>query len=215
MDFSLCIVMGVAVYDTNLINRVDDDMRELLLPLLQARAYRNMELEFEKLQESGRVPRGDPSDATIELFSKKCEAIFSDLMISSETFHIEYREVPRAPFPTVIHIIVPKRRELFKVVRLPENLQASPFSLESFQFVWRRIAFALHLGATTAGTTSVAEKTRPAEFTILDDHGNRHFASYLQEKIGDTSTQLRLVSHEENIKNTTGRGRRKRTKTTA
>lgn len=84
-----------------------------------------------------------------------------------------------------------------KVIRLPASLQMFPFSKESFEYTWIRIAFELHLGDPTTG-----ERYRPLTITILDSHGNREFGAYLRDTVGLDATigqEMRIVTHGDKI----------------
>ena len=183
--------------------QINDDMKGYMQSILDALTCREIEIRFEKLQEQGAVPRGQSNDSTIDLFSKRSKDIFLNLPVSAGVIHIEYREVPRVPFPIVAYAICADQKEHIAVVELPGNIQVSPFSVESFRFVWLRIAFNLHLGRVGAD-----ERTRPTEFTVLNSHGNREFASYLRNQIDGSGTTVRLVSESEPV----GRGRRRNQK---
>jgi len=71
----------------------------------------------------------------------------------------------------------------------------TPFSLEAFQYVWLRIAFDIHLGRL--GTDI---RVRPKAFTVPDTHGNKAFASFLEDMLKDSDTKVRQVSHSDSIK---------------
>ena len=90
---------------------------------------------------------------------------------STDVVHLEYRQIPKVPFPYVVFAIIPQRKELLKVVVLPDHLQMSVFSEESFKYAWLRIAFELHLG-----NPRTDERKRPSIMTVLDSHGNRQFS---------------------------------------
>ena len=197
--------LAFAIQDNNLMSnaQINDDTKRFMQPILDAYSWREVEIKFEKLQKQGAIPRGQTHDSTIDHFSKRSKEIYLNLPVSAGAIHIEYREIPRVPFPIVVYAIRADRKELVKAVELPGNIQISPFSEESFRFVWLRIAFDLHLGRV--GTE---ERTRPTEFTVLDTHGNREFASYLRNELDGSGTTVRLVSDSEPV----GRGRRKNQK---
>mmetsp|Transcript_35059 Transcript_35059/g.84824 ORF Transcript_35059/g.84824 Transcript_35059/m.84824 type:complete len:1109 (-) Transcript_35059:1667-4993(-) len=175
--------------------RDDPDLRDALEILLTVLQYRNLEIKFQELQEKGVVPRGDPSNEVMDMFGEKANKIFIDMPTSSDLVHLEYRQIPRHPFPYVVFAIVPSRKETIKVVTLPDCLQMCPFSEESFAYAWHRIAFALHLGNPVT-----SERERPAVFTVLDSHGNRQFSQFLKNAIRGSSTEVRLVSYMEPIR---------------
>jgi len=203
----LILELAQAIKDMNLMNdrRFDDEFRDLVQPLLRASEYREREVEFEKLQREGRVPGGDPSDATISLFGPKANEIYHSLPASTDVVHIEYRKFPAVPFPTVVYVLVPKRKKLIKLIRLPDCFNLSPYSKESFRFVWLSIAFEFHLG--TPGTD---ERTRPAAFSVLNSHGNREFEAFLQNEIDGSGTPIRLATHADTVTFATRRRRRVR-----
>jgi hypothetical protein len=188
--------LATVIRETNLVSNkeVNDDIKDIMQPILNAFELREMEIKYEKLQKQGAVPRGQPSNSTIGIYSRKAKEIFHNLPITAGAIHIEYRKVPRDPFPVVAYAIHAERKELVCVVQLPGNIQVSAFSQESFRFVWLRIAFSLHLGKM-----DTEERIRPTEFTILDYHGNREFASYLQNEIDGSGTAVHLVSDSERI----------------
>lgn len=200
----IALELARSVKEVNLLNRteIDNETRDRINVLLKTNEYRSLEIEFQKMQTEGHLPRGDPSSTTIELFRPKACEIFRDLNMNSDVIHIEYREIPRAPFPTIVFVILPSSRQILKVMRLPASLQVSPFSQESFQFTWLRVAFELHLGKV-----KTHERARPSAFTVLDSHGNREFAAFLDAAISGSGTQVRLVSHSQSI--STGRRRRR------
>lgn len=188
-----------AMSEMNLIDdrRIQDDeeMLGFVRRLLQVHQYRELELAFEKYQNNGTIPRGDPEAKTVRTFSTRIVEIFQDMPASdSYSMHLEYRQVPRAPFPWVVYAIRPKQKSVVKVVRLPEDLQYSAFTQESFEYAWHRIAFELHLGHPLT-----KERLRPTAITVLDTHGNRQFAAFLRLATGDLGTEIRLVCHREPI----------------
>lgn len=169
-------------------------IRNTMQPLLAMTEYRELELAFEKLQRSGDLPRGDPDDKVIEMFAVKSQQLLRDMPVSSDLVHIEYRQIPRSPFPMAVYAIAPKRRQLIKVVRLPDHLQMQAFTQESFEYAWLRILFELHLGNPIS-----KQRTRPSSVSVLDTPGNQHFAQYLRLQFMDSQTQVRLATHEEPI----------------
>jgi len=183
----------------------DSDFKDLLKPVLAVAKYRHLEIAFEDLQKTGAVPRGDARNHVITLFGPKANQIFCDMARTSNVVHIEYRQVPRAPFPIVVYAIAPKQKKLIKAVRLPDHLQVSAYTRESFDYAWYRIAFEFHLG-----DPNTRERKRPSVFTVLDTHGNRQYADYLRTAISGSATEVRLVSYEELIRDSSGSRRRRR-----
>ena len=59
-------------------------------------------MSVEQLQTKGRLPRGDPRDTTVAQFEPRAQQIFGDLPRSNKQVHVEFREVPRSPFPLVV-----------------------------------------------------------------------------------------------------------------
>ena len=90
--------------------------------------------------DSGKLPRGDPSTNVIELFKPKALEIFTSMPKVDDTLHIVFKQVPRSPFPMVVIAFYMSKKKVQKVVRLPPALQMTPFSTESFMFVWLQIA---------------------------------------------------------------------------
>eukprot|EP00984_Skeletonema_dohrnii_P011929 scaffold4786_cov142-Skeletonema_dohrnii-CCMP3373.AAC.3 len=200
---SLTLMIGSTIKEMNLINdrRVSGDrvFQVLCEILLQASEYREKQMQIVKMQEKGKLPRGDPSDAVIQSFKPKAIEIFQSLPKKDDAIHIEFKQVPRPPFPMVVISYIPSTRKVVKIVRLGESLQLTPFSMEAFQHVWLRIAFDIHLGRL--GTN---ERCRPKAFTVLDDgHGNKAFATYLREQLRGCDTEVRLVTQADTVK--TGR----------
>jgi hypothetical protein len=203
--FALELARAIKEVDLQNNRQVDGETKDLIEPLIQAMKYREMEVEVEKLQQQGVIPRGNPSDSTIQLFRTKADEIFRSLPITNESIHIEYRQVPRAPFPTAVFALLPSKQTVLKTLRLPDAMSLSPFSQESFEFAWLRIAFQLHLGDLQG-----RQRTRPSTFTVHDSHGNREFASYLQNRLRGSGTQIRLISHDDPIQLSSGRRGRSR-----
>jgi hypothetical protein len=88
----LVLELARSVHEINLLSRFDYDEIGTLLKVFE---YRNKEMEFQNLQTDGRIPRGDPSSSTIELFRPKSSEIFRNLPPTSSNddtiVHIEYR----------------------------------------------------------------------------------------------------------------------------
>lgn len=118
-----------AIKEVNLRNnrQVNGETKDLIEPLIQAMKYCDMEVEVEKLQEQGVIPRGNPSDSTIQLFCTKADEIYRSLPIINESIHIEYRQVPRAPFPTAVFALLPSKQTALKTLHLPDAMRLSPF----------------------------------------------------------------------------------------
>ena len=105
--------------------------------LLQLEEYNMLERWNKNLLESTVVHSSDPDHTVIELFGKYVTKIFCDIPVdSSFKMHMEYQQIVQAPFPFVAFAIVPQTKVAMKIVRLPENLQISAFSPESFWYVW-------------------------------------------------------------------------------
>lgn len=183
----------------------DETIQQCVENLLALLEYMKLEITVREAQEYGTIPKGDPDDETLELFGKKLDVIYRDIPVASFVLHLEYRQISRVPFPIVVYAIVPQRKRAIKIVRLPDNLQISAFSNESFRYVWLRIAFAIHLG-----DDSIGGRNRPTEITVLDSPGNRHFASFLRDELVNSGTNVRLVSHSESISIGSGRRRNRR-----
>ncbi len=199
---SLTVMVGRTIRDMNFINdqrltgEIGQDLKETAEEILQAMEYRDRELEIMEMQENGRIPRGDPSDEVLQMFKSHALDIFQNLPKKDDTIHIEFKQVSRPPFPMVVLSFIPSKRKFVKIVRLSKSLQLTPFSLESFESAWIRIAYDIHLGRL--GTN---ERCRPKAFTVLDDgHGNRAFALYLKHQLGTCGTEVRLVKHSDMIK---------------
>lgn len=79
---SLTLMIAKLIKDMNLINdqRLRGDMSDSLNVLagiiLQAAEYREKELEIERVQEKGLLPRGDPQDEVIQMFKTRAREIF-------------------------------------------------------------------------------------------------------------------------------------------
>ena len=111
---SLTLVIGAAIRDMNLINdrRLirdigDEDVKEIL----QAMEYRDKELEFERMQDKGLLPRGDPSDEVLQLFQPRAIEIFRNLSKTDDTIHIAFKQVSRPPFPMVVLSFYPATKK--------------------------------------------------------------------------------------------------------
>jgi len=113
--------------------KVDENMKDMIKILLKVEEYRQLEVEHE---DRTKKYRGDPTKATIDLFRPKAYDIFSELPTRRDIVHLEYRQIPRAPFTLAFYAIVASRKEVLKVVRLPDSLQIASFSQESFEYVW-------------------------------------------------------------------------------
>ena len=67
--------------------------------ILQAAEYREKEIEIERMQEKGLLPRGDPQDEVIQLFKIRAREIFLNLPKKDDIIHLEFKRIPRPPFP--------------------------------------------------------------------------------------------------------------------
>lgn len=171
-------------------------MKDLGQKILQAFEYRERELQIIDMQDKGLFPRGDPPEKVIQMFKSLALGIFKSLPKSDDTIHIEFKQLPRPPFPMIVISFLPIKRKFIKIVRLSESLQLTPFSLESFEHVWLRIVYDIHLGRLGSN-----ERCRPKAFTVHDDgHGNRAFALYLKKHLESCDTEVRLVAHSDVIK---------------
>jgi hypothetical protein len=128
--------------------------------MLQAMEYRDKELHFERMQDKGLLPRGDPSDEVLQLFQPRAIEIFQNLSKTDDTIHIAFKQVSHPPFPMVVLSFYPSTKKIVKVVHLPKSF--TPYSLESFLCVWLLIAFDLHMGKLLTN-----ERCRPKAFTVL------------------------------------------------
>lgn len=117
-----------------------EDFKMRCEPFMRALDYREKEVAFQKMQENGKLPRGDPSMNVIELFKPKALEIFTSLPKVDDTLHIAFKQVPRSPFPMVVIAFYLSKKKVQKIVRLPPALQMTPFSTESFMYVWLQIA---------------------------------------------------------------------------
>ena len=170
--------------------------------LVAAGEYKKTELSFQERQETGEMLRGDPPEEIMCSFGAKSSQIYCNMPIASDELHLEYRQLPHAPFRYVVYALDPQQKYLIKVVILPDDLQLCPFSNESFQFVWHRIVFELHLG-----NVKTRERSRPRSFTVLNSDGNRRFAEFLRRTTKGSGTVIRSVSHMESILLSGGCGR--------
>ena len=67
--------------------------------ILQAAEYREKEIEIERMQEKGLLPRGDPQDEVIQIFKIRARKIFLNLPKKDDIIHIKFKRVPHPPFP--------------------------------------------------------------------------------------------------------------------
>jgi hypothetical protein len=173
--------------------------------LVQAWDYQQKEADRKELQRKGLLPRGDPSDAVLLRFATKAFDIFQRLPIVSTVpagneasdLHIEFREIPLSPNPIFVFAVIPATKRALKLIRLTDSLQLSPFSKDSFEYTWLRIAFELHLGDPITG-----ERYRPSAITILDSAGDREFGAYLRETVGLSAlvgTEIQVVTHADTV----------------
>ena len=182
--------------DRRLTGEIGQDLKDMAGEILQATEYRIKELQIMDMQEKGSLPRGDPSDEVIQMFKSHALTIFQSLPKVDDTIHIEFKQVSRPPFPMIVISILPSKKKFVKIVRLSKSLQLTPFSMESFEHVWLRIAFDIHLGRLGSN-----ERCRPKAFTVLGDgHGNSAFALYLENLLESCDTEVRLVAHSDVIK---------------
>jgi hypothetical protein len=204
---SLTILVAKGIKATKLIDNVHrlcpisspQGLLDLVMTMLQkivnAMEYRVKQVDFEKMQQKGKVPRGDPSRNTLGMFMPKASCIFKDIPIVSESMHIEFRQVPRSPYPTVVMAFYPVKNKIQKIVLLPADLQITPYSKESFDYTLVQILFDLHLG--TLGT---CVRVRPNTITVPNNHGNSAFASVLENALQGSGTKVQLVMHTDKIK---------------
>ena len=199
---SLTLMIGKSIKEMNfisdqrLVGGTGQYLKSMGQKILQALEYREKELRILDMQEKGLLVRGDPSEKVIQIFKSQALKIVQSLPKSGDTVHIEFTQVSRPPFPMIVISFLPTKRKFVKIVRLSKSLQLTPFSLESFEHVWLRIAFDIHLGKLGSN-----ERRRPKAFTVLDDgHGNRAFALYLKKILEKCDTEVRLVAHSDKIK---------------
>ena len=131
--------------------------------LREALDYQNLWLEYRDLQQRGALPMGDPSALTMELFRKRIPQIYRKLPESDKTIHIECRTFPADPNPHFFLVSVPAENRLLRVILLPDVLQCMPYSNETFEYVWERIVFLLHIGSPLN-----FRRLRPALFTVKE-----------------------------------------------
>ena len=199
---SLTLMIGESIKEMNfisdqrLVGETGHHLKDMGWRILRALEYRTRELHIIDMQEKGLLQRGDPSEKVIQMFKSHALEIFQSLPKSVDTIHIEFKQVPRPPFPMIVITFLPTKRKFVKIVRLSKSLQLTPFSLETFENVWLRVAFDIHLGRQGSN-----ERCRPKAFTVLDDgHGSRAFAFYLKKMLESCDTEVRLVAHSDVIK---------------
>ena len=190
--------------------------------LMRVLEYREKEIAFQKMQDSGKLPRGDPSKNVIELFKPKALEIFTSMPKVDDTLHIVFKQVPRSPFPMVVIAFYMSKKKVQKVVRLPPALQMTPFSTESFAYVWLQIACKYELSCLYLisswiimtythtciplvddihiGRLGTGERVRPARVSVPNTHGNKAFASYLENILAESDTTVACVSPSDSIK---------------
>jgi hypothetical protein len=203
---SLTILVARGIRETQLIHDVRclcpagtpqgilDLVKSMLQKIVDALEYRDKQVDFEKMQQKGKVPRGDPSPNTLGMFMPKASCIFKAIPIVSESMHIEFRQVPRSPYPIVAIAFYPFKKKIQKIVFLPADLQMTPYSKESFDYTLVQILFDLHLG--TLGTGA---RVRPNKITVPNNHGNDAFASFLENVLQGSGTKVQLVMHTDKI----------------
>jgi hypothetical protein len=196
------VSVGLAIQEMNFTNdrrltgEIGQDLKDMAGKIWKATEYRQMELQLIDFQEKGLLPRGDPTDKVLQMFKPHALTIFQNLPKVDDTIHIEFKQIPRPPFPMMVISFLPSKKKFVKIVRLSKSLQLTPFSLESFEHVWLRIAFDIHLGRLGSN-----ERCRPKAFTVLNDgQGNCAFAMYLKKLLGSCDTEVRLVAHSDVIK---------------
>jgi hypothetical protein len=199
---SLTLMIGRTIQEMNftndrhLVGEIGQGLKDMSRKILQAYKYREKELQIMDMHEKGSLPRGDPTDEVVQMFKPHALTIFQNLPQVDDTIHIEFKQISRPPFPMIVISFLPSKRKFVKIVRLSKSLQLTPFSLESFEHVWLRIAFDIHLGRLGSN-----ERCRPKAFTVLNDgHGNSAFASYLKNLLESCNTEVRLVAHSDVIK---------------
>lgn len=204
---SLTILVAKGIRETQLIDDVRrlypagtpqgvlDLVKSMLQTIVNALEYREKQVDFENMQQRGKVPRGDPSRNTLDMFMPKAFCIFKDIPVVSESMHIEFRQVPRSPYPIVAMAFYPVKKKIQKIVLLPADLQMTPYSKESFDYTLVQILFDLHLG--TLGT---CERVRPNKITVPNNHGNDAFASFLENALQGSGTKVQIVMHTDKIK---------------
>ena len=87
--------------------------------ILQAAEYREKEIEIERMQEKGLLPRGDPQDEVIQMFKTQAREIFLNLPKKDDIIHVELKRVPRPPFPMIAISFLPAMKKVVKAVHLP------------------------------------------------------------------------------------------------
>ena len=185
-------MIAAAVLELNLMDHpeVGNDITfNWFQPLMIAMECRVKEIEFLNIQRHGQFSRGDPSTDIIQQFDSKAIDIIKNIPKVEETLHIAFNQVPHPPFPFIVLSYYPSLKEVDKVIRLPTAFQITPFSKESFHYVWLRIAFNIHLGKADTG-----KRVRPTKITIPDTHGNRSFALFLRNILKNTDTNITCIS---------------------
>ena len=129
-------MIGKTIKDMNLISDrclrgdMGDNLKVTGGIILQAAEYREKEIEIERMREKGLLPRGDPQDEVIQLFKIRAREIFLNLPKKDDIIHLEFKRVPRPPFPIWLssHSSLPSKM-LLKLCVCPGVCNSPPSQL--------------------------------------------------------------------------------------
>eukprot|EP00977_Amphora_coffeiformis_P011710 scaffold2849_cov174-Amphora_coffeaeformis.AAC.1 len=154
-------------------------------------AHRNHQIknqiQEEKMVKASFTQFGVPGTNTISAFAPKVVDILRSIPVDPQLdLHVSFFELQTYSYPVCALVFCPNT-SVMEILQLPDELQLFPFSNGSFQWVWLRIAFIIHLGLRQRKNqfgdetqTAYQSRVRPGKIKLKCVGGDLQFASFLQ-----------------------------------
>lgn len=200
------------------------DNGKILMSALNARAQKNFlclqnahrhhqiknQVQEKRMESTSITQCGIPSDETISSFAPKALDILRNIPTSLFAHKrkmsynclrlcISFFELPVPSAPLCVLVICPATSAL-EILRIPDKLQLFPFSNDSFEWVWNRVAYCIHRGLLyDEHDNSFRHRVRPTTFQLKNTAGgDLLLANFLQLKCFQLpGTRVQLVEVDE------------------
>jgi len=200
----LAFLYGKAFNSTNIAGKIEmiwrDGQDRNNIKCLQT-AHRHwqitLQIQEEKMAKTYLTRHGVPSAETISTFAPRAIDVLRSMpthfpsthsqnKLQTLNLHISFFELPIPSSPVCVLLFCPAESTM-EFLRIPDEFQLFPFSQESFQWVWNRIAYLIHLGIRKPTNGYVLQnphetRVRPKAFKIKSVGGDLQFANFLQIK---------------------------------
>jgi len=200
----LAFLYGKALNNNGIADRINSvwtnlkDQANIECLQMAHRCHLNVNANKEKqLAELRFTTYGVPSEEAISAFAPKVEDILRSIPLHSHRnnskqdilqLNVSFFQIHIPSNPVCVLVLCPST-DLIEIFRIPDELQLFPFSNDSFEWLWYRIAYLIHLGiekscdsASNDNRNPYQNRVRPKTFKLKNVAGDVHFSGYLQRK---------------------------------